>query len=396
MHLDPLTLMVPGVIATAFAGLLLFGAWWEYRNTPALLWWSASKGINATGVALVAGSFALELPFMQVVGVGLASATAPLIWGGVRHFYKLGIPWMLIAAGPAVWLALVLLPFESLDPRLATIAGFSSWCAYLSATIWTLWTNRGERLVARWPLIGFLALHALVFASAIGEVLTGSLPPNAPPPVNSWFGIIHFETILFSMGTALFMILMCKERRELGFIEAARIDPLTGTANRGAFFDNAHRVLDRCRRDRTPFSLVMFDLDRFKSINDTYGHQVGDRILRNFAETARLSLRPNDLFGRYGGEEFAVILPGASIETAMVIADRVRQLFAERHEIVDGKPVRTTVSAGVATAGATARLEDVIDAADKAMYAAKHSGRNRVERAPRNEPYEGSAVVRIA
>jgi diguanylate cyclase (GGDEF)-like protein len=141
----------------------------------------------------------------------------------------------------------------------------------------------------------------------------------------------------------------------------------------------------------------MFDLDHFKAINDRHGHRAGDEILRAFADTVHNSLRPTDLFGRYGGEEFTVALPGATIETAYVIAERVRHAFAERHRFRDGQPLNATVSAGVAEAGADTTFEAVIDAADRALYEAKNLGRDRVARAERQRPLGGQdSVIRVA
>jgi len=396
MYLDPLTLMFPGAVATAFAALLLFGAWWQYRETPALLWWSASNGLNAASITLLATGFALDRQILIMIGLPLSTLSPAIAWAGVKHFNRQSVRWPFLFLPLAVLLAVNIAPLDYDHKVLSAVTSFAIWFIYLAASVRILFQTRAEPLVARWPLMGFFALHALIYAGAAVETATGIVVLNGPPPVNSWFGLIHFETILYAMGGAVFMVLLCKERVELRYILAARIDPLTGTANRGAFFDHAHRLLDRCRQDSSPFSLIMFDLDHFKVINDNHGHQVGDRILRDFAETVRLSLRPNDLFGRYGGEEFVVVLPGASIETASVIAERIRQLFAELHEFVDGMPVQATVSAGVATSTGTLGLESVIDAADKAMYVAKRSGRNRVERAPFEKPGGDSTIVRIA
>jgi diguanylate cyclase (GGDEF)-like protein len=141
----------------------------------------------------------------------------------------------------------------------------------------------------------------------------------------SWFGLEHFEAIVFAMGSSAFMVLLCKERVELGHIKAAGIDVLTGIANRGALCEGAERLFTRCRGAESPLSIVMFDLDHFKSINDTLGHKAGDRVLKGFAETVRALLRPNDLFGRYGGEEFVLVLPNVSIEAAYAIAERARR-----------------------------------------------------------------------
>jgi diguanylate cyclase (GGDEF)-like protein len=142
--------------------------------------------------------------------------------------------------------------------------------------------------------------------------------------------------------------------------------------------------------------VIVFDLDHFKLVNDTYGHAVGDRVLRIFVDTARGVLRPNDFFGRHGGEEFAVVLPGASIEIAHAIADRVRHAVAEACRKVDGPPLYATVSAGVAAASLSESFSTALEAADRALYLAKSRGRNRVERADSDRPDEVSTVIRVA
>ena len=236
----------------------------------------------------------------------------------------------------------------------------------------------------------------MMFFGAGYEILSGAFVLDEPPRLNTFFGAVHFETILYSMGTTIFMVMMCKERVELGLIKAANVDALTGIANRSALFENAARLLKRCQQAGSPFSLIMFDLDHFKVINDTLGHQSGDRILQAFANIARDALRPSDLVGRYGGEEFAVVLPGATIETAYVIAERVRQAFARNYRFFDGQPLNATVSGGIVSASPSATLEMIFDAADKAMYAAKNAGRNRVEAAVDDRPIDGDRVIKLA
>jgi diguanylate cyclase (GGDEF)-like protein len=162
---------------------------------------------------------------------------------------------------------------------------------------------------------------------------------------------------------------------------AARIDSLTGVANRGAFFTQAGRILRRARDAQAPVTLIVFDLDYFKRINDSYGHAAGDRVLRCFAETAGATLRPADLLGRIGGEEFAAILPGVGMEAAYVIAERVRHAFEVASTSVGHAIVRATVSAGTALASPEGNVETILEAADRALYRAKANGRNRVERA---------------
>ena len=396
MQLDSLTLMVPDTLATTFAGLLLFGAWLHFKDAPALGWWAAANVLNGVGLAALTAGLIAHSPLIVTSAVGVMTPVPALIWGGVRRFNRQHTPRMLLAAGTVLWLAICLAPFDLGHQKWSTLANFASWFAYLSAAIWSLLSAREEELHARWPLAALLAAHATMFFGAGCEVLSGTFAINGPPRLDTFFGAIHFESILYSMGTAIFMVLMCKERVELGHITAARIDGLTGTSNRGSFFEDARRVFGRCRQEGSPFSLIMFDLDRFKSVNDTFGHQAGDRLLQAFAESVRTALRPNDLVGRYGGEEFIVVLPGATVETAYAIAERVRVGFAQSHRFLDGHPLNATVSAGIAMAPPVESLDMTIAAADKAMYVAKRAGRNRVERAPEDQSVEHDKVVRVA
>jgi diguanylate cyclase (GGDEF)-like protein len=158
---------------------------------------------------------------------------------------------------------------------------------------------------------------------------------------------------------------------------------LTGLFNRRAFIDFAERRMKQHQRDRTALAFLIFDLDWFKSVNDTHGHAIGDLALRLFAETLRTNLRPDDIAGRLGGEEFAAVLSGVDEISAACIAERIREKFAEAGEKIDGACVEVTVSVGVAGCRAeeTADLERLGEAADEALYRAKAHGRNRVERA---------------
>jgi diguanylate cyclase (GGDEF)-like protein len=179
---------------------------------------------------------------------------------------------------------------------------------------------------------------------------------------------------------------------------AARTDSLTGIGNRAAFLASAERIMDRCRRDAAPVSVIMFDLDRFKTINDRHGHATGDAVLRKFCEIAAASLRPNDLLGRLGGEEFAAMLPGSSVEAAYARAERIRAAFAENCRFVRDQPVNATVSGGVsASTNADETLDALLESSDAALYSAKTEGRNRIRRAGQPRP-EGSAsnVFRVA
>lgn len=154
----------------------------------------------------------------------------------------------------------------------------------------------------------------------------------------------------------------------------ATVDPLTGCLNRRALYDLGAELLD----DDRPIGAVIMDLDHFAAINDTFGHGGGDAILLRFADLVRSCVRPDDLVARLGGEEFLVLLPGASLEETDAIAHRIRSLLADTAVDLDGRSIHCTVSIGAAHRGSELGLEKIIDEADRLLYRAKDHGRNRV------------------
>jgi diguanylate cyclase (GGDEF)-like protein len=242
------------------------------------------------------------------------------------------------------------------------------------------------------------AVHAAALLIGTYSTFIGSTGQDVVPSIASLFGFIYFESIIFALGTSVFILTLVKERNEAASMTAARTDSLTGIASRAAFLETAGRVLERCRRDSAPVSVMMFDLDRFKAVNDRHGHAVGDAVIRKFCEVAIAALRPNDVFGRVGGEEFAVVLPGSSIEAACVRAERIRASFAENCRFVRDNQVNATVSGGVSVSvKAEQTLDALLEYSDVALYGAKTEGRNRIKRAEPPKPEGGlSNVFRIA
>jgi diguanylate cyclase (GGDEF)-like protein len=155
-------------------------------------------------------------------------------------------------------------------------------------------------------------------------------------------------------------------------------------------------MLERARGVELPVSLVVFDLDHFKTINDTHGHAVGDKVLRLFCDTARVSLRRVDRIGRLGGEEFALVLPETSLAAAIEIAERVRIMYEAGGRVVDGIEINGTASAGVAASSSDSSVQSLLIAADAGLYEAKARGRNRVERAPPRAGRPGPSPLRVA
>jgi len=168
----------------------------------------------------------------------------------------------------------------------------------------------------------------------------------------------------------------------------ASTDELTGIANRRALIQTLEMRISEAMRYKTSFSILLFDLDNFKQVNDEHGHLIGDGILVKITRVCARWLRATDFMGRYGGEEFLVLCPNTTLEGAKALAERIRQAVEETGFIVHGKNIRMTISVGVTelfnhlnTSSKLNEVElshDMIDAADSAMYNAKRSGRNRV------------------
>lgn len=165
----------------------------------------------------------------------------------------------------------------------------------------------------------------------------------------------------------------------------ARTDGLTGLANRKCFDDEIDRVLQDSSERRSVFSLLMLDIDYFKSFNDNFGHQIGDQVLRLVARTLKDGLKGKDIAARYGGEEFAIVLPDTDLSGAVIVGNALRKAVAGKDVInrSTGKVLgRITLSVGVAEFTGEKTAEELIARADEALYAAKHNGRNQVAAAP--------------
>lgn len=167
---------------------------------------------------------------------------------------------------------------------------------------------------------------------------------------------------------------------EQKLMELNRKDALTGVHNRRSLEINLKEEIERTRRYRHPLSMIMLDIDHFKNVNDTYGHQCGDYILQQIALAIEKITRSQDILARYGGEEFCCLLPETSIEGAKLLAERFRKKISEKAYSYLDKNIAVTISLGVSTLKEESDTAEILlEKADSALYAAKNSGRNRVE-----------------
>jgi diguanylate cyclase (GGDEF)-like protein len=395
MALDLPTLMVMQSFALACAGAVLLFAWLQNRAESVLGIWGIANVVAAAGFLALMLGVAFRHPAWTVLGGTLLSGQSSLIWKAARNLDCKPSPLVVVLAGPvAVALGSGLAAFRENPGALALAIG----TAYTLATATSLWLGRHDRLIARWPLIILTGVHGTALLVGIYSTFSGSTGRDTLPSLSSLFGFIYFESIVFALGTSVFIFALVKERNEAASAVVARTDSLTGIANRAAFLENAERLLQRCRYDGAPVSVMMFDLDRFKAINDRHGHAVGDAVIRKFCDTATAALRPSDVFGRMGGEEFSVVLPGSSIEAAGVRADRIRVAFAEGCRTIRDRQIDATVSVGVSgSLDAKEELDALLEYADCALYDAKAEGRNRVRRAELPHPDGArSNIFRVA
>jgi diguanylate cyclase (GGDEF)-like protein len=228
--------------------------------------------------------------------------------------------------------------------------------------------------------------EADAFAEGVQSVLAGGSElfgleyPCHSATKARWF-LGRATPLAIAKGGAVISHIDITDRKLMEF-ELSRLaatDSLTGLPNRRYFIETANREVERVRRFGTSTSVVMIDLDHFKSVNDTYGHAMGDQALCSFAQTCKKSLRPTDLLARLGGEEFAVLLPGAGAESGVGVAEMLRRSVAETAIEGSHGSINVTSSSGVTEILRSDRsIDDALRRADLALYAAKRAGRNCV------------------
>jgi diguanylate cyclase (GGDEF)-like protein len=377
MSLDTTTLYLVATMVAAMLGsmLLFFG---KQENIPALKWWGIAYLLGAASVALwtVAAGTLGEMLTLALTAVGFTACG--MVWNAARVFHgrKPNLPGLVL--GAIAWIAAVMtLPPEAHEIRLTIGAAIVAVYAALTAT--QLWSERRRTMQTRWPAIVVPVLHGFVLMLPI--LLGDLLHPHGDLFANSiWVTVFAIELVLYSVGTVFVIFMLVSERTVTAHKTAASMDPLTGMFNRRGFAEATSRVIEREAHAGRPVTVMIFDIDHFKSINDRFGHPAGDEILKLFSAIVINSLRITDLSGRIGGEEFAALLP-CSLEEAVVAAERVREAFESSGIVDETGPVDTTVSIGVAGGPAGTELEVLLAAADTALYQAKRGGRNRVEAA---------------
>ena len=378
--LDVPTLFAVTVFISLSGGVLLLFSWLQNRSTTALALWGSGYLLAAASAAVLA-SHAIPVGLAVCLGNALMCAAYGVLWSGARSFEGRRVQLPLSAAGAAIWI--VAFQFDGVAQSLALRMVLTSLitAAYALLSAGELWYARDRELLSRWPTLLLILTHAgfLLARVPLADALTSAMVAgNASSTVVT---VMAFEAMFAVFCVPFLRVAMSKERAELEQRRAALTDSLTGIANRRAFFDFGGPLLARTLADRRPAALLLFDLDRFKEVNDTAGHQTGDRVLKTFCDLVGAAMRPGDLFGRIGGEEFVCLLPDAAMGEALRRAEHVRRAFESTQ--FAGLTVRHTVSVGATvTTEAGCDLPALLASADRALYRAKAEGRNRVAPAP--------------
>jgi diguanylate cyclase (GGDEF)-like protein len=281
-------------------------------------------------------------------------------------------------AGSIIWLGACSLPaFPPIGAsRFALASAIVAIYSFLTAA--ELWRERRRSLAGR-PALFAPTLHGLVF---LFPIAIASLVPEREGVITlatAWLAVFVLEMLLYAVGTAFLVLVLAKERTLRAHKSAALTDPLTGLFNRRGLVEAARELAEKhARKAGKPVAMLAFDLDYFKSINDRFGHALGDDVIKLFAATANSSLRLTDFVVRLGGEEFVAIMPG-TLEDGLVVGERIRAAFEAAGRTVSGRYIGATVSVGVASHESAANIDALLARADAALYAAKANGRNRVE-----------------
>ncbi|MNB67667.1 putative diguanylate cyclase YcdT [compost metagenome] len=286
---------------------------------------------------------------------------------------------IIIASAGALAYGLVYFGHGSEDLRIVTASLTTSFALFWAAF----------RLLFSRKNSSMLSLMGLAYGIIASAILVRGLAPLFSDKAMNVFsgGIVQH---LYYLGMFLFMIigtagfvLLLREKAYERLQRMATYDELTGVLNRRAFSQQAEEVVRIAAVRKEPVSFLLLDIDHFKRLNDSYGHLVGDGVLRGFAVSVGNCLGPRDLFGRFGGEEFAVLLQGADEAASEETAERIRkEIMDSRLEGMEGHSIQYTVSIGVITIvpQRQTRLDLLYKLGDAALYRAKHGGRNRVER----------------
>lgn len=359
--------------------------------------WAQANGVAVVALLLFAARGVVPELLSIEVANALLLLTASLMLAGYRRHLGLPVPWRLLVLGASAAFGGVVVFHYIHDSLALRVVAMSAFHVAICFGIHASLPKRADGRL-RYPN-AFSRTAALLLG--LGHFARGAFYAFDAYQPSSLLEPAIANLVFFAVGTlalpalSLGAVMLANARVLTETAYAADHDHLTGAPSRRAFFEMAERELARARRHGNGLGLLLVDADHFKRINDTYGHGVGDEVLRDLVARTREEIRKVDYFARLGGEEFGVLLPDASFDTTRAVAERLR---AALDRPATGMPgAAYTVSIGLAMLEKGEDFAGLMRRADAALYAAKAGGRNRVEVAPRSNPeparQPGSAKV---
>jgi diguanylate cyclase (GGDEF)-like protein len=379
MELDPRTLVVGSVLSALLLGSVSLAFATLSGSQRIIASWGMAMLVLALG--LLGLGLRDEIPFWlsAVVGNWLIVAAIVLAMRALRVFVG-SAPRDVLSAMLLGALLLVLLYFTEARPsNVGRTVAISAALGIVAVRAAVLLRRRAPAECRRSSRVTEYVFWAVAAITALRIVGTLFFPPSASLAPGAFNAAVFLFYSGFIIVSSLSVMWMEIERLQADLVYSARFDSLTGVLNRGTFLGEFEREVSRAARGGAPFSLAIFDLDRFKLLNDRFGHPTGDLVLKAFADVLRQGIRKHDTVGRYGGEEFALLMPETGKDTALRVAERVRRELATRGVSAGGTHIQVTTSGGVATYGIDGLdWDSLLSTADTALYAAKESGRNRI------------------
>lgn len=382
MNLDIRTMMVMISVLSFLFSFLLGIASLHDRGIRGLRHWALASLAISFGFASAYTNFTPGNNWVIVIGAGLLASGSALQLLGIQAFKSQSCQWwMLVFAvavivGQSLWFCVV-----QPDVRLRAIFNSVAFAVINLASARALLIPIGMPERTAYWLTGLtfllLSLMYIIRAIAIYSIPTGVYGLHHQIPINP---VTFFTGSITQLFLTFGFILMVNYRMAVELENLAVTDPLTGIFNRRSLEQALPRLLALSQRTQSPLSVMMLDVDRFKAINDKFGHLAGDEILRQLTLTASKEIRDCDFLARYGGEEFCIILPSTDENEASKLAERLRCAYERQNIFWHGNQINSTLSIGIASSTVVGRDgRALLAAADMALYRAKRSGRNRVE-----------------
>ena len=378
MTADVPTLMLTTIVSSVvMAGALLMLGWGRHQD--GLQYWATSLLVSAVGYVL----FLLRGRIADGLSVVLANTLISVAFAGflaaLSRFHGLRMPWPLMLVPPAIMMVLMWIFMHNFTSRVTASAFLLTlqifWVLRLLSRCWGDVTGRGARLLS----VG-LVLEAVMLvmrgASSLAALMQESSILQNHLVQTLTFMVASVALLITSIG----FVFMAKDRADAINLRLATQDTLTGVANRRSIMATLEKTLAHAHCTHTPMAVAMLDIDHFKKVNDGYGHLAGDQVLCHVVQVLAQHLRPQDCLGRYGGEEFLLLLPNTNPTQALALAQGLAQVVQAHPCPWQDTAIPVTISMGL-WCGQPAlgqNWEHLLHAADSALYRAKENGRNRV------------------